>query len=395
MNVILFDSNNIRLNLLPFTFTRPVAEIRVGILKISEKWAQHLQVQISFLTENYLSKKYKLAKGSKNLYINGAVCPNEALMKAIKTLNTDEILKYGDETIAYYDDYLTQDAKCKVIQFESEITIILHKHDIFIHNGQEIRNDFKLITSQRKSQPLNDRYTSVYGEEHIFIEEGAKIKACVLNAENGPIYIGRNAEVKEGSLVRGPFALLDHAILNLGAKIQGDTTIGPYSKVGGEVSNSVIFGYSNKGHDGFIGNTVIGEWCNLGADTNTSNLKNNYSNIKVWNYASKSYEDTKKQFHGLMMGDYSKAGINTMFNTGTVVGVSANVFGGGFLPKFVPSFAWGNDEDFETFRLVQAAEVAERVYERRGLKFDQTDLEILQHIFNEDAPKNYIKTPIQ
>ncbi|HTF80509.1 MAG TPA: hypothetical protein VL947_02245, partial [Cytophagales bacterium] len=280
--------------------------------------------------------------------------------------------------------YIDSAKACKTIEAAFDPVIIHHKHDIFAYNGSEIRKDFALLTAGRVSAPIHDKHTIVYGAEQIFLEEGVTIKAAVLNAENGPIYLGKDVEIKEGALVRGPFAMLEHSMLNLGAKIQGDTTIGPYSKVGGEISNSVIFGYSNKVHDGFIGNTVIGEWCNLGADTNTSNLKNNYSEVKVWNYGVNDFVNTKKQFHGLMMGDYSKAGINTMFNTGTVVGVSANVFGSGFLPKFIPSFTWGGSEGMETFKFEQALEAAKRVYARRGLVMEPVTEQILKEVFAEE-----------
>lgn len=390
MNIILFEDKKIRESLLPFTFTRPIGEIRVGILKIAEKWSLHLKAPVSFIVEPYLSGKFEVVVERENLHINSAVCPNQDLVKAIEALGQNEVLKKGDLLVAYYDAYIDRTAQaCKVIELPFEITTITKKHDIFVHNGAEIKKDFELITKGRVSQEITDKFTAVYGVENIFIEEGAKVKACVLNAEQGPIYIGKDAEIKEGALVRGPFALLDHSVINMGAKIQGDTTIGPHCKIGGEVSNTVVFGYSNKGHEGFVGNSVIGEWCNLGADTNTSNLKNNYSNIKVWDYASNDYVDTKRQFHGLMMGDHSKAGINTMFNTGTVVGVSANIYGGNFPPKFIPSFAWGGSEGFETFKFELAMETAQRVYDRRGLKLDEETIKVLKHVFDAEAPRRH------
>lgn len=384
MNIILFDDKSVWKSLLPFTFTRPIAEIRVGILKISEKWAHYLKAPVSFATQNHLAKKFTIHKEKQNLYINGSVCPDPQLIQAILALKPNEVLKKDTLVIAHYDIYLENPEGCSVVPHDAIVIQIAYKCDIFVQNGAEIKKDFLLLTTGRISQPITDKHTIVYGEENIFLEEGAKTKACVLNAENGPIYIGKNAEIKEGSLIRGPFALLEHSMVNMGAKIQGDTTIGPHSKVGGEISNSVVFGYSNKAHDGFIGNTVIGEWCNLGADTNTSNLKNNYSNIKVWDYSVDDYVDTKRQFHGLMMGDYSKAGINTMFNTGTVVGVSANIFGGSFPPKFLPSFSWGGSEGLQTFQFDLALEAAQRVYDRRGLRLDDETKEILMYVFKYD-----------
>ncbi|MFN8436901.1 MAG: putative sugar nucleotidyl transferase [Cytophagales bacterium] len=380
-NIILFENSEFRKNLLPLTFTRPIADLRVGILKIWEKWEKYTHSKISFLTEDYLSEKYALTVAETNLYINGSVCPNRELIQALEKLETNQYLTKNGVLIAHYDSYLTHSNDCEAIMYDHALTVIAEKHDIFVHNGHEIKNDFVLVTNNRQSEPITDKYTAVYNEDQIFIEEGVVIKAAVLNAEAGPIYIGKNSEIKEGALIRGPFALLDHSMVNLGSKIQGDTTIGPYSKVGGEISNSVILGYTNKVHDGFIGNTVLGEWCNLGADTNTSNLKNNYSHIKVWNYKTMDYENTKRQFHGLIMGDYSKAGINTMFNTGTVVGVSANIFGAGFPDKFLKSFTWGGCENTETFKFEQAIEAIQRVYERRNLQLDECTLKILKRIY--------------
>jgi UDP-N-acetylglucosamine diphosphorylase/glucosamine-1-phosphate N-acetyltransferase len=247
-------------------------------------------------------------------------------------------------------------------------------------NRAEIVADYHLITHGRQSQGISDPYTRVYGIGHVFVEEGADIKASILNASaDGPIYIGKDAVVQEGSMIKGAFALCEGAYVNMGGKMRGDSTIGPHSKVGGEVSNSILFGYSNKGHDGFIGNTVIGEWCNLGADTNTSNLKNNYAEVKLWSYAKRAPEGTGQQFCGLMMGDHAKAGINTMFNTGTVAGVCANVFGGGFQPTHIPSFAWGTDA---TFQLEKAFEVAERVMARRKVALTDADKRLLKAVFD-------------
>ncbi len=225
----------------------------------------------------------------------------------------------------------------------------------------------------------------VYAPENIFIEEGVYIRAAILNAENGPIYLGKNSIVQEGAIIRGAFAMGEGSHVNMGAKMRGDISLGPYCKVGGEVSNSVVFGYSNKAHDGFLGNSVLGEWCNLGADTNTSNLKNNYDSPKLWNHAYNDFEKTGIQFCGLMMGDHSKAGINTMFNTGTVVDVSTNIFGSGFPSNYIPSFAWGGGEQYEEYELPKALETAERVMARRNVPFTPMDKEILSHIFELSA----------
>ncbi|MFD2246095.1 GlmU family protein [Pontibacter ruber] len=394
MRIILFDEPSIRQSLLPLTFTRPVAEIRVGILTIAEKWQHYTGEAVSYLTQPYLQAKYKLQHTDSNLYVNGAVCPSEELLSEIKALQPGEALYQNDLLLALHagSEQLLQPEELAAYtsgkRSESSFagTIIRDVWEIFVNNGQQIRRDFSLITKGRQSQPVNDKFTAVYGEENIFIEEGATIKAAILNAEGGPIYIGRDAQVQEGAIIRGPFALGEGSTVNMGGKMRGDTTIGPFSKVGGEISNSVIFGYSNKGHEGFLGNSVLGEWCNLGADTNTSNMKNNYAEVKIWNYAKGGFKGTGLQFCGLVMGDHSKCGINTMFNTGTVVGVSANIFGTGYPRNFVPSFSWGGASGFETYQLRKVYEVAEKVLERRNKKLDDTEKAILEEVFNQTKP---------
>ncbi|MCJ8163986.1 GlmU family protein [Pontibacter sp. E15-1] len=390
MNIILFDDPTIRPNLLPLTFTRPVADLRVGILTIAEKWSMHLGASVSYLTADYLQQKYSTHFDTSNFYINGAVCPDEDLIAAIQALKVGEALYFEQTLVAINGDNLELHAIEDMIAHGSSkrqscdnCTRILEVWDIFLQNGEQIRCDFALLTKDRKSQPLHDRHTIVYGEENIFIEEGATIRAAVLNAENGPIYIGKNAHIHEGALIRGPFALCEESHVNMGGKMRGDVTIGPFCKVGGEVSVSVIMSYSNKGHDGFLGNSVIGQWCNLGADTNTSNLKNNYAEVKVWNYAKRGFKATGQQFCGLIMGDHSKCSINTMFNTGTVVGVSANIFGAGFPLTFIPSFSWGGAAGFEDFKLQKAMEVAEKVMERRKIPFSETEKALLTDVYEQ------------
>lgn len=376
MDIALFDSPEIRTQLLPFTFTRPVAEIRVGILTITEKWAKR-GFSCGFNTQDYLQTKFHGNQSA--LEVNGALCPNAGLVDAIKALKAGEELVSGETVLARHT------GGGKTIAFSGEFTLIQHTWDIFKENRSEIIADFELLTSGRTSQEITDPHTIVYGKENLFIEEGASIRAAIINAEGGPVYIGKNAQVHEGSIISGAFALCESAHLNMGAKIKGDTTIGPFSKVGGEIGNSVIFGYSNKGHDGYMGNSVLGEWCNLGADTNTSNLKNNYAMVKLWDYATGRFANTGLQFCGLMMGDHSKCGINTMFNTGTVVGVGANIFGAGYPRNFVPSFSWGGAAGFVTFQLRKFAEVAEAVMHRRNKEYDQVEQDIIQHIFDETA----------
>jgi len=384
MNYILFDGS-VRNQLLPFTFTRPVADLRVGILTIREKWEKFLGFATTTVTEDYLSEKYPMVEMEHNVLINASILPSENLVALIKDLTENQALFIDEEPLAFYTtegqevDFDSFD----VIQYSYEdILRIQHTWDIFKLNGEAIQRDFDLLTKGRTSLPIPEK-TIAFNESQIFIEEGAILPLCSLNANDGPIYIGRDSEIMEGSMIRGPFALCEHATVKMGAKIYGATTIGPHSKVGGEVNNCVIFGYSNKGHDGFLGNSVLGEWCNLGADTNNSNLKNNYAEVRLWDYETEGFAKTGLQFCGLMIGDHSKCGINTMFNTGTVVGVSANIFGSGFPRNFVPSFSWGGSAGMTTYKTNKAFEVAKVVMSRRGLDFTDEDSQILEHVFEE------------
>lgn len=386
MNYILFDGN-VRNQLLPFTFTRPVADIRIGILTIREKWELLLGFTTTTITEDYLSEKYPFLELDKNIFINASFLPSQNLVNNVKGLQENQALFFDDEPIAFFAsegqevDFETFD----VIQYSyHDVFKIENTWDIFSKNGEAITRDFEILTLGKTSQPIPDGVWT-RNAEAIFIEEGAKVEFCTLNASEGPIYIGKDAEIMEGSLVRGPFALCEHATLKMGTKIYGGTTIGPHSKVGGEVNNSVIFGYSNKGHDGFLGNSVLGEWCNLGADTNNSNLKNNYAEVRLWSYEKEGFAKTGLQFCGLMMGDHSKCGINTMFNTGTVVGVSTNIFGSGFPRNFVPSFSWGGSSGFTTYKTDKAFEVAKIVMGRRGIEFTDVDSKILEHVYDETS----------
>jgi UDP-N-acetylglucosamine diphosphorylase/glucosamine-1-phosphate N-acetyltransferase len=386
VNFILFDDES-RRSLLPLTHTRPIAEIRIGILKIREKWEKLLGASFTYLTEDYLQKRFPLRREKENILINGSVLPDVNLVNAIKKLSDGQKLVQDDVVIAINTSSENFDFSSlnsiefsKTVHYIEEISKISHTWDIFAMNDKALKDDFALLTNGRKSASVSST-NKIIGAENIFLEPGAKVECAMLNGKEGLIYIGNDAEVMEGAMIRGPFALCDHSQVKMGAKIYGATTIGPHCKVGGEISNSVIFGYTNKAHDGFLGNSVLGEWCNLGADSNNSNLKNNYSKIKVWNYKDENYVNSGLQFCGLIMGDHSKCSINTMFNTGTVVGVSANIFGNGFPPKFVPSFAWGGSEGFSTYRIEDALEVAQRVYERRKVAFDATEQNILRALF--------------
>ena len=381
MNLILIDNETTWKKLLPLTYTKPVSEIRIGILTIKEKWEKHLKTTASYSCKDYLSTKFAIAyiPGKANLFVASDVLPDAKLVAAIKKLKPNEGLKKNNTLIACNTSHTTFNLDiCK--EYEGSIFKIENVWDIFSKNGDALKADFDLLTKGRKSQALSKSNTVVGKKNLVFLEKGAKAEAATFNTNSGPIYIGKNAEVMEGSLVRGPFALCDDSTLKLAAKIYGPTTIGPHCKVGGEVNNSVIFGYTNKAHDGFLGNSVVGEWCNIGADSNNSNLKNNYGNVKLFSYATGKNEDTGLQFCGLIMGDHSKSGINTMFNTGTVVGVAANIFGGGFPATHIPSFSWGGSEGFEKYRIDKMFETAERVFARRHLELSKEDMAILKYI---------------
>jgi UDP-N-acetylglucosamine diphosphorylase/glucosamine-1-phosphate N-acetyltransferase len=387
MKFILFDGNT-RNQLLPFTHTRPVADIRCGILTMRERWALFLGEAPATLTEEYLQSVFPFSSDNDNIYINAAVFCNAEMHTAILELQPQEALFQDDVLIAVRTEAVIAHGNeagfaatnARTVAFSGPMFRLQEVWDIFSHNERAINEDFALVTKGKLSQELPD-YVTAINKERIFIEEGAKVYPCIINAGPGPVYIGKGAEIMEGSIIRGAFALCNYAVLKMGAKVYSGTTIGPGCKVGGEISNVVFFANSNKGHDGFLGNAVIGEWCNLGADTNSSNLKNNYDQIKIWNeYENKSVK-TGLQFCGLLMGDHSKCGINTMFNTGTVAGVSCNIYGSGFPEKFIPSFSWGGNEGMVTYTLEKAIDTANRMMARRNLHLTTSEIEILRYIF--------------
>lgn len=371
---------------LPLTFTRPVAEMRCGILTFSERWQKLLGFsEVSFLTEDYLQEKFRKPELKESLFIVPNFLPSENLLNQIKELQYGEALVYKDELLAVrinMENFSLSQIN-KMTDIEEEVLFFNQPTDLFTFNEKAIDFDFELLTKDRTSAPLSKTNGFLGDEKDLFIEEGAVIEFSTLNTKTGKIYIGKNAEVMEGCNLRGPIALCEESKFNLGAKIYGATTVGPHSKVGGEVNNIVIFGYSNKGHDGFVGNSVIGEWCNLGADTNSSNLKNNYAQVKLWNYKAKKFLNTGLQFVGLIMGDHSKAAINTQFNTGTVVGIAANIFKSGFPPNLIDNFSWGGMKGDEKFKLEKAYEVAELAMGRRKVPFTEEDRNILKYIYNE------------
>lgn len=390
-NIILFDNQDIWVDILPMTYTRPLADIRVGILTIREKWQRHFpDASISILTRPYLSKKYPTHEAECQLFIAGHIFPNNELAEAIANLQIGEALKAGDELIAYCGtkDAFESEKFVKVIDYNGEIDGIHLLYDIFQKNDAQLKSDFRIITTERQSKPVSESCTVIGprmlddGLPTIFIEEGASVEAAILNTTAGPIYIGKDATVMEGSCIRAPFAACEHAQVNMGTKIYGATTLGPFCKVGGELNNVVMLGYSNKAHDGFLGNAVIGEWCNIGAGTNASNLKNDYTEIKLWNYRTHRFMRTGLQFCGLIMGDHSKAGINCMFNTATVVGVGVNIHGAGFPRNFVASFLEGSVAGYSDVSVNKFFDTAKRMMSRRGKELGDEDKEIFESIYN-------------
>ena len=390
-NIILFDDDHWQ-SLLPLTYTKPIADLRIGILKISEKWSMHLNGQTSYITQDYLSDKFPIHISSDNYVINSRLLPEERLLALIHKLEMNEALLFNDTLLAARMNNLQFEQliankdldELKGLELSKEIDVvplIERPHDIFKLNGAEIIKDFKLITKKKYSRPI-PAHCQTLNDKDIFIEEGAEILFSTLNATDGPIYIGKNSKIMEGCHIRGPFAICENSSLKMGARIYSNTTLGPLTKAGGEINNVVFQGFSSKSHDGYLGNSVIGEWCNLGADTNSSNLKNNYSFVKNWDYSSGSFKDTNLQFCGLIMGDHSKTGINTMFNTGTVIGVGANIFGSGYPRKFIPSFSWGGPAGYKTNQISKMLEVADIVMKRRGVTLSESDKTILEHIFH-------------
>jgi UDP-N-acetylglucosamine diphosphorylase/glucosamine-1-phosphate N-acetyltransferase len=384
MQFILFDGER-RTALLPFTFTRPVAEIRIGILTIAQKWERYLGASISFHTEPYLQQKFPMEAADDNLFIQGSVLPDPDLVQAVLSLNKGEALWSGECLLALRGEgpqILDTAQDLKHLTYERALFQVRNTWDIFSKNGPALEADFELLTRGRSSAKISETNRLIC-PERIFLEPGAVVEHSILNATEGPIYLGKDSLVMEGNMIRGGFALCENGVVKMGAKIYGPTTVGPYGKICGEVNNSVIFGYSSKGHDGYLGNSVLGEWCNIGADSNNSNLKNNYAKVRLWNYESERFEHTGLQFCGLMMGDHSKTAINTMFNTGTVIGVNCNIYVPGFPRNFIPSFSWGGASGFSEYKPSRAFEAAEVMMARRGVEFGPADAQILETVFRD------------
>lgn len=393
-NIILFDDDHWK-SLLPITYTRPISEIRVGILTICEKWKHRVNCKVSYITQDYLAAKFPIHIEDNNLVINSRLLPNDNMDDLITQLDLNEALLYDNTLIAarlnksQFDKLIeNQDLDAlngvDIGKEDKYIHLISKPSDVFSENGREICKDYNILTYRKKSAMI-PYHCHPINPDNIFIEEGATVLCATLNATDGPIYIGKNCQVMEGSNIRGPFGMTDNAVLKMGARVYKDTSMGPYAKVGGEVSNVVFQGYCNKGHDGYLGNSYIGMWCNLGADTNCSNLKNNYAEVKLWDYTSESFKKTGLQFCGVIMGDHSKTGINTMLNTGTTIGISVNLFGAGYPRNFVPSFYWGGPQGFKTYDHTKAMEVAEIVMARRQKKITPEDKVIMEYIFHDSS----------
>ncbi len=386
MNYILVDLPLHKENLLPLSYFRPISELRIGIDTIKEKWESFLGEKVSFYTDEYLQEKFPVKFASENIYIASHVIPDDSLVKKIKNLSTyTSLFDEDSEIIAYKGNEISRETFSQLERKKTDENIktpnkIHYPWDLVRLNESQILKDFSRITKNKSSKKLSGT-NLIIGSHPVFIEKGVKVEACIFNTENGPIYVGHNTLIMEGSMLRGPLAIMENSVIKMGTKIYGGTTLGPNSKIGGEIKNSIFLGNTNKGHDGYLGDSVIAEWCNLGADTNNSNLKNNYSEVKMWNYPRHDFIPTGMQFMGLIMGDHSKSGISTMFNTGTVVGVSANVFGADFQPKFFLSFKWGNKQEMQDYQFDKALEVAKTVMKRQNKDFDQVEKRLFENIY--------------
>lgn len=387
INPILFDGPE-RTDLLPFTYVRPVAELRIGIDTLKEKWEAFLNQNCSYATQDYLSSKYPMHTAELNYFINASYVPTQALTDQIEKLEPNQVLVFENNPVVFCTEKKELPRNTTdffIVEVKSKPTHIKISSDLFSKNAAVLEQDFERFTHGKKNEVLEEGNNRFIHPERIFIETGAQLSCAILNATDGPIYVGKNTKVMEGSMLRGPIALCDEVIVKMGAKIYGGTTIGPGSKVGGELNNVLFLGNSNKGHDGFLGNAVIGQWCNIGSATDASNLKNNYSKVRIWNYTSENFAKSELQFCGLLMGDYSRCGIHSMFNTATVIGVNANVFGTGFPRTFIPSFSYGGAQGFQTYAFSKAMESNRMMMDRKDESLSELDLEILKTVFEQSS----------
>lgn len=380
---ILCDTESRHL-LFPFILTRPVADCRAGILTIREKWEFALHQTTSTLTENYLSEKFPLEETGNNYFINGALIPNQYFLHSLHQLRKEESLFSGNTWLASRCDKVDSFRKqsgFKKYEYKNPFLLIQYPWDFIRLNEQLLCEDFLLITKNRTSSPIN-LSNKTLNPENIFVEEGAELNDVTVNAVKGPVYIGKDAVIMEGSLIRGPVAMCEKSVLKMGTKIYGSTTIGPNSVVGGEIKNSIVFGFSNKAHDGYLGDAVIGEWCNLGAGTSCSNMKNNAGSVNIWNEKEKKFLEAGKKC-GVMMGDYSRTSINSVINTGTITGISCNIFNTGFPAKYIPSFSWVSNNKTETYVLEKALRDADAWMQMKGKRLDDKTEKILRKLFED------------
>lgn len=395
-NIILFDLPAVRENLLPLSYTRPIADFLVGITTLRKKWESFLEGEFSYSTVGYLSEKYPMKTAEENLFIASNIIATEHLARRLDSLEPGEVLMAdtmsGQRVLVGFKgganrlDEVIHSMPAGIV-YDEKVDAINYVYDIFLLNGRQIEADFDVLTAGREGQSIPRSNTVIGDPDRIYIESGAIVEGVVLNASHGPIYVGRHVEIMEGSCLRGPIALGEHSTVNMGTRIYPGTSLGPWCKVGGELNNVVIFGFTNKAHDGFLGNAVIGEWCNLGAGCVASNLKNDYTEIKLWNYPSHRFLRTGLQFCGLIMADHSKAGINTMFNTATVVGVGVNIHGSGFPRNFIASFSEGGPSGFTDLPMEKFFDIAKRMMARRGRSLFEADNRIFHAI--RELAENY------
>ncbi len=391
MKIVLFDHKDDHYDLLPLSFTRPICDFRVGITTIREKWESFLpDAEVIALPVDFLRDRFGHIDDPAEdmLFVSGAIVPDADMAARIVSLKKGQAIVSDEYTVAFNGCYSDLEARKFDDIFDEDLRRLRNVYDVFIMNPEVLVEDYLRITADRESRPLPDsnkvigNLTDQDGRPMLFIEEGAEVEGATLNLKEGPIYIGKDVDVMEGCCLRGPLAFCDHAKARMGAKLYGGSTFGPYVKVGGEVDNSVIFGYSNKAHDGYLGNAVVGEWCNIGAGVNCSNLKNDYSKIRLWNYRLHSFARTDLQFCGPIIGDHSKLGVNVMLNTATVIGVGVNIYGAGFPRVFVPSFQEGSaNGGFVDVPVKKFLTVAERVMARRNVSLSDLDRQIFERIF--------------
>ncbi len=366
------------------TLTRPVGNLRMGLWTNDERWLNYIKdASVSYATEDYLQDKFPCHKTGDNFWVNASIIPDEEIAKAVKELQINQALFINGVFVALHSEEFNPDNAYRVDLDKEDLIHIEKRWHIYQKNKEAICKDFESVKSGREGFDCSETNTIIGPRENLFIDEGASVEGAIINVSTGPVYIGKHAEVMEGSVIRGPFAMANNSVLKLSTKVYGPTSIGTYCKVGGEVNNVVFQAYSNKGHDGFLGNSVVGEWCNLGADTNSSNLKNNYGNVKTYNFETEAIEQTDVQFMGLFMGDHSKTGINTMLNTATVIGVSSTIFSSGFPPKYIPHFSWGGQVGDPVYSFDRAIEAANNMMNRRGKEVTPADRKIFEKLFPE------------